>query len=553
LCAALFLLAVPAAQAALGFQDLSAKPANLAAGANSDFRIHIGFSDPGDQVKDLIVHLPPGQVGNATATPLCTVEELHADRCPTNSQVGTTTAKVDAHTAVVVPLTVNGSIYNLVPRAGEPARFGIVLRPAAGLAPKIVQQSAVTLRPDDFGLDTTINDFPREANGLKTDIKSLDITLFGTANGNGFSRNPTSCMARTVGVEATSYSNHHASASAPAYTPSNCEALPFSPVLRVEVGGAGMTRAGSNTPLTTVVEQADGEAGLENAKVLLPTEIGANPATTLNQCPLSQFRASASECPADSIVGRATATSPFLASAQTGSVVVVEPPAGDFLAKLGVDLHGQFPLQIVGSFIAETNGLGNAFTGLPDIPISRLELRFHGGREALVSTGLDLCNSPAPVFHADFAGYNEKRKSTDPAATVEGCDDGGKPKASVKLRRTRSKHPRMRFKVRAGPAPVAKTKLRLPKPLRFAKGKAWRKGVSARADSGRLPTSAIQHSKRRLNATAPAEGTDVLVVKLRRHALRRARPLANRTLRLRASVRDIDRRKTSRTVKVHVR
>ena len=39
---------------------LSAAPANTNAGANSDFNVHIGFTTPADDVKDLTIDLPPG-------------------------------------------------------------------------------------------------------------------------------------------------------------------------------------------------------------------------------------------------------------------------------------------------------------------------------------------------------------------------------------------------------------------------------------------------------------------------------------------------------------
>src|SRR3954454_22063718 len=118
LAASLCLTLAPAAQAALGLQGLSAKPSNLGAGANSNCNIHIGFTDPADQVKDLTVHLPPGLVGNPTATPLCTVAQLNADSCPAPSQVGNVTANVNVVVAgpVAVPLTIDGSLYNLVPQ-----------------------------------------------------------------------------------------------------------------------------------------------------------------------------------------------------------------------------------------------------------------------------------------------------------------------------------------------------------------------------------------------------------------------------------------------------
>jgi hypothetical protein len=536
----LSLLIAPAAQAAIGFQGLSGKPANLAAGAHSNVNIHIGFSDPSDQVKDLTVHLPPGLVGNPTVTPLCTVTQLNSDNCPANSHVGNVTANVNVIVAgLPVPQTVNGSLYNLVPRSGEPARFGIVLRPAGGLLPKIIQQSAVQLRPSDFGLDTIINNFPTEASGLETDIKSLDIHLFGTANGKGFMRNPTSCVPKVVSFDATSYSHHTASGSAPAFTPNRCDALPFSPKLSVEVGARGSTDAGSVTPLTTVVDQADGQAGLENAKVLLPSEISST-SVIVNQCSLAQFQADASACPSASIVGEAIATSTFLAGVESGPVVIVEQAEGASLPRLGVDLHGPLSLQLLGLFVAETQGLGNAFVGLPDIPISHFELHFAGGTGGLISTSADLCSSPAPVFHAEFAGYNGARKSADSAATIKGCGGAGKPRASVKLKKAHSKHPRLRFKVKAGATSLKQAKLRLPKGLRFKKGKAWRTGVSARDESGRLAKSKLRHSRRKVVVSAGRHGANRLVLRVRHRALRRTKPLGHRKLAFPVTVRDVD-------------
>lgn len=57
---------------AFGLQNLSAAPADLDAGAHSDINVHIGIqqpampSTPGDQIRDLTVHLPPGLVGDPT-------------------------------------------------------------------------------------------------------------------------------------------------------------------------------------------------------------------------------------------------------------------------------------------------------------------------------------------------------------------------------------------------------------------------------------------------------------------------------------------------------
>ena len=419
------LAAAPAAQANLGFQGLSAQPQDLAAGAHSNVAIHIGFTDPADQVKDLTVHLPPGLTGNPMATPQCTVEQLNADSCPATSQVGTVTAQVSVVVAgpVTVPLTVDGSLYNLVPQTGEPARFGIVLRPLGGLigSTKIVQQSAVQLRKSDFGLDTIINDFPQTANGLETDITSLDITLMGTANGNGFMRNPTSCSTAAVTFDAKSYGGHSVHGSAPSFTPTNCSALPFSPTLTATLGAPGATKAGSNTPLTTVIEQDASEAGLKSAKLLLPPVIGSNSALLINTCSRLQFAVNAAKCPPKSIVGYAIATSTFLPSALGGPVVLVKPGPNDLFPKLGVSLHGPLSLQILGTFVVESEGLGNAFVKLPDIPIAQFLLRFHGGPNGLVGTSVNLCKSPPPRFTTSFDGFNGAHVGGKVAASIAGC------------------------------------------------------------------------------------------------------------------------------------
>jgi hypothetical protein len=427
LTAAVCLLAVPAAHAALGFQGLSGKPANLAAGAHSNVDVHIGFTDPSDQVKDLTVHLPPGLVGNPRAAPLCTPTQLNGDNCPANSQVGSVVANVNVVAvpgALEAPLTVNGSLYNLVAHQGEPARFGIVLKPVAlpppigGVMPKIIQQSAVKLRPSDYGLDTVVKNFPRTTNGLETDITSLDLSLQGTVNGNGFMRNPTSCSSKTFSFDAVSYGGHSVHGTAPSFTPTNCGALPFSPILTTTVGAGPTTR---RPALTTTIAQDPGEAGLRAAKVLLAEGLGPNLETLNHTCPLARFRADASACPAASIVGNASAASPFVATTLRGPVVVVAPGPTDLLPRLGVDLQGPLSLQVLGSFVAESAGLGNEFTKLPDIPISTFTLHFDRGQGALLFTSINLCQAPPLRFPATFDGFNGAHRQGRFPAQVNGC------------------------------------------------------------------------------------------------------------------------------------
>jgi hypothetical protein len=429
------LILVPAAHAAFGFQGLSAAPTNTNAGANSNFNVHIGFTQATDDVKDLTISLPPGMVGNPTVTPLCTMTQLQGDSCPSASQVGTVTANATAHLLdplpLNLPLTVNGSLYNVTAAAGQPARFGIVLRPIGSdplpVFQKIVQVSEVRLRKSDFGLDTVLANVPRTAQALSgalsvpTDINSMDISLSGVVGGKGFMRNPTSCGTKTTKFTATSYANPNQPVTGQAsWVSTNCAALPFSPNLLVGLGGPGATAAGKTIPMTTTITQANGEAGLRNATALLPTQVGPNITVLDHQCPLNRFRTDATTCPPATKVGTATASSPFLPSALNGTVVITTPPPGEFLPGLGVDLRGPLALQVIGSFVL-TPALGNAFSDLPDIPISNFKLRFKGGNGGLISTGVNLCKARPPLFRGAFEGWNAANKNVAVRAKINGC------------------------------------------------------------------------------------------------------------------------------------
>jgi hypothetical protein len=529
------LVAAPGANAAIGFGDgLSAQPADTQAGANSDFTINMPFtgSGPDDSVRDLTIHLPPGLIGNPTATPLCAVAQLNSDAgCPPATQVGEVTANVDICVGILClpnPASINGSIYNLQPQPGEPARFGIVLNalpfslPVLGnlVLPPIKQQSSVELR-DDLGLDTVLTDLPNTAEILRVGplppltgdirITQQTLTLFGKVGNKTFMRNPTSCKQQLVRFDATDHTDETATGQA-SFTTTGCDKIPFDPKLTATVGSPGHTAPASNPPLTTVIRQKANEAGLRRAEVILPPGVGADPPALGNVCPTPQFEASS--CPASSIVGRATAVTPLLTQPLSGRVSIVQPLQPGGLPNLGVDLKGPLPLQLRGNFVL-VPGPGNVFEGLPDTPITRFELNFE--QDKLIATTRELCEPPPPVFHAEFDGHNDRKRSTDVAADVEGCGKAAKPTAKVKLRRSKSEHPRMKAKVKAGISGLKKMKLKLPKQLRFAGGRDFKRG--AKASDGTL-----RAGKRKLKLKSD-EGVTKFKVRVAKHGLDRVKTI----------------------------
>ena len=257
------------AAGAFALSGLVAQPTDTTAGEHHDFHIHIGVDQPEDQIKDLTVHLPPGMLGDPTATgSLCTETQLNADTCPADSEVGVTTSSVLI--SGIVPQDINGTVYNVEPHTGEPARLGIVLRPAVGS--KVVLQSSAELRQSKVpGLDPIMKDLPNTANlggpvAVPIDITALDLTLYGdTVDKPAFMRNPTSCGEATTTFDATSYADTTASGSA-SFTPTDCDHLEFSPDFSATLG-PGNTDAFQHPQLTTVIQQAETEAGLKQAKV----------------------------------------------------------------------------------------------------------------------------------------------------------------------------------------------------------------------------------------------------------------------------------------------
>jgi hypothetical protein len=525
----------------LGFQTLSSEPEDDTAGAHSDFTQHIEFTAPGDDVKNLIVHLPPGLVGDPTATPKCTVAQLNSDSCPADTQVGTTTTTADVFLVIPVQQQIAGKVYNLEAQTGEPARFGIVLTPPVG--EKVTLQAGASLRQGDFGLDTTINGIPNTATiaGLPVpiDIKALDLTLFGfandgTADEHSFMRNPTSCGEAVTGFEATSYSG--SSASTPAtgsasFTPTNCAALDFSPTLSSTVEGVG---ASEHPEFTTLIEQGEAEAGLRKALVYLPAEVQPSNDGFGDACPLATFQAG--NCAAGAIVGSAEASSPLLETPLAGTAYLLSI---DGNLGVGLDLQGELSFRLVGTFaFAPDFRTGNLFDNLPDIPIAEFLLTINGGPNGLLEADRDLCGPPAPFLEYTFDGHNGEQTAGTVDSTVLGCAPPEPPTASVTLRRQSSAHPRLRLKVNAGSEALRSARLRLPDGLRFAGQSVFGDGAVAVDDSGELPDDAIERKRRRATTTIPASGgSEKLVLRVGHGALLKT---GSGPLRFKIKVIDVD-------------
>lgn len=524
------------AQAAFGLSGLVAAPAQTDAGSHSDFHTHLDITTPGDQLRDLTVNLPPGLSGNPQSVPKCPVEALNGDDCPAASQIGTTTVNITAMS--LVPLTVNGSVYNVVPGPGEPARLGIVLRPpdpTTLLLPPIIMQAEVKLRPD-YGLDTVLTNLPQNAAVLSLlpvpiAINSIDLDLDGA-----FMRNPTSCGTKTTGFSARSWAmaegDPPATGSA-TFDSTNCQAQPYDPKASVEIDGNGKPLADESRPtVTSVITQTATEANNERVELLLPKTIGVDGERLSAACPRTDFEAGS--CPESSRVGTATVVSPLLDSELSGAVYVV---SDDGLPMVGVDLKGTLPLKILGTSGFKDGGVLTVFEGLPDLPLSRFELVFPGSSTGLLRVTGNVCKDSS--FSVDFTSHAGQKVTRNPSATVKGsCPGGGgngggngngskvkKPKARVVVKGAKRHHPRVAIQVKSGGAALRTVQIRLPRVLKLRRGAA--RQIVVKADGRRIRGKKLVAKGRLLKVRAlPGKGARAVRVNIRPKAI--ARPSSAR-------------------------
>lgn len=522
------------ASAAPAVSNVTAAPANPAAGANSDFTVAFDLTGlgpagtGGDDIKSLQIDLPPGLVGNPLATgTTCAKAQLQADACPDGTKVGTTTVQADALAAGLIDLgeqTIPGDIYNEATAGSEAARLGIVLRPALGL-PKVIQESPVVLRAADGGLTSTLDNIANTSTSPAGDIElridRMSLTLNGKlASGKGFMNNPTSCAPAQSVVTIGTYAKQTASGTA-TFTPTACDALPFAPQLSATVGTSrDELRPGAHPAMIVTVTQEAGEANAKSVAVTLPPGIGANLLALNSACPLATFQAGS--CPAAAVVGSGAAYSPLLSAPLTGPVTLVSDPAAT-LPQLRVGLRGVFSVDLIGNVSFGAAGrLVNTFDGIYDVPLSRFVLTVDAGAGSPLGVDSDLCLPGAAALEGTFTAHSGKQATASAVAQTVGCDKVRASKLRARVSRLRTGRPALRLKVSNADRGVTALTVRLPKGLILtSRAKALTSvvltgvGVSAKV--------AVRHG--RLAVTIAHGGSGKVDVRLAKGALRVSKTL----------------------------
>ena len=232
-----------------------------------------------DQLKDAIVHLPPGLVGNPTAAPTCTQQQLSSGSCPYESQVGTVYIDFNGVTGDGAEgLT---GVYNMERPKGLPALFGF------NFINNITEIYAKLRSGDDYGADVAAVNAPETlpVQGVTFDFwgvpadpshdpqRVCDILNFqygcssaDSADPKPFLSLPTSCTGPLqIPIDVTGWLGHSTSASFTSHQPGDpsstvgvegCNSVPFAPTLQARpTTNVGDAPSGLDVDLSSAPER----------------------------------------------------------------------------------------------------------------------------------------------------------------------------------------------------------------------------------------------------------------------------------------------------------
>lgn len=448
-----------------------------------------GTTIPTGDLKTIRVDLPVGLTVNPQATPQCDLtpaspgepdKSPDSTTCSPASQVGisqVTATHVDTGLDVPVPPV---PVYNVVPKPGEPARFGF------SVAGSDVFLEADVAWEGDYHEYFTIHvhkvALPLVGEG-KARIAKNRLVFDGTSGDGTFITTPTTCLGQatpgspfehvySTWLRADSFqeedpnfpngSAYVESKIPPGTSPKNCEAIPFDPSIAVDPGTAEVDSPAGATVTVHVpeiknplkLESAKASSHVRSARVTLPEGMGLNPsaANGLQACTDAQFGKGTRNpvaCPAASRIGTAEIDTPPLPDGSlVGAVYVGEPKpnrpspeSGDLYRIFVVAESARYDIsaRLIGRVSAnpvtgqlttvfDDAVLGNTpgsvpLPGLPQAPIEDVRIRFDGGPKAPL-TSPPTCGpntTTSSLTPWSTAGppqpKPEESPSTDPPAT----------------------------------------------------------------------------------------------------------------------------------------
>ena len=376
------------------------------------------------EMKNLELTLPPGFVGNPTATPTCPRAAFDSGRrtnnepsCKPDTRVGTIALAIaNPYTIFELP------VYNLEPPAGVAAQFGFAFTYKVGFINFSVRTG------EGYAVKAVLS------NAYQLNLLSSYLTLWGVPGEHGTGappvpllRNPTSCgvpLATVMNANSWEEPANTISETIPWLGNSGnqlqitgCTSVKFTPTLEIHpTTSAASTPTGLNVDLRIPQNEQVGElaqADLRDAHVTLPAGITVSPSAANGReaCTPTEIGLSGGarpNCPDASKLGEVEVFTPLLARPLTGAVYLAQQNANPFgsLIAIYIVAEGSGTLIKLAGHVeldATTGQLSVAFDENPQLPFSDLKLRFFQGPRAALVTPAQ-CGTYTPT--AQLTGWN---------------------------------------------------------------------------------------------------------------------------------------------------
>jgi hypothetical protein len=414
------------------------------AGGYTDFSMLLRREDDQQRISSLQFKTPEGLLGMLSKVPLCQEPQAAQGTCSAASQIGhTIVASGPGPYPLVVPEPGQppAPIYLTGPYEGAPFGLSIVVPVVAGPfnLGTVVVRASIAVDPHTAQLTITTDPLPRVLDGVPTDLRVVNAVI----DRPGFMFNPTSCDAQSFSGSATSVEGTVAPLSSH-FQMGSCRSLTFKPNFKVSTQGKTSRANGASLTAKIVyptgplgANQASQQSNIASVKVELPKKLPSRLTTLQKACTAAVFEANPANCPAASLVGRASAVTPVLPVTLNGPVYFVSH-GGEAFPSLIVVLQGYgVTVDLVGStFISKAGITSSTFKSVPDVPITEFELVLPEGPYSALAANGDLCKG-ALAMPTQFVGQNGAEIHQSTKIAVTGCP---KAKRAAKKSKKAAKH-----------------------------------------------------------------------------------------------------------------
>ena len=417
--------------------------------ANGFSPLSVSFSraDGEQGLGGISVQAPPGLLGMLSSVPLCGEPAASQGTCSASAQIGHTSVSAGAGSnPVVVPQAgqPQAPVFLTGPYKGAPFGLSIVVPAVAGPfnLGTVVVRAAISVDPHTAQVTITSDPLPSILQGIPLRVRKVDVVV----DRPGFIFNPTSCDPLAVNATITSTQGASAAVSS-RFQAANCGQLPFSPKFSASTTGK-TSRANGASLDAKILIGVKGEANAHVVAVQLPKQLPSRLTTIQKACLDSVFNVNPAACPAASLVGSATASTPVLPVALTGPAYLVSHGGAGF-PDLVIVLQGDgVRFDLVGSINISSKGITSSkFASAPDVPINSFDLSLPQGPHSILTSNGSLCAKPL-IMPTTITAYNNKQVKQSTRIKVTGCP---KSKRAKKTKRAK-KHTKHKAKAKGGRA-----------------------------------------------------------------------------------------------------